>query len=134
MAGMFALGAIRGMQFGRRLERESNEGTIANSTFLKHASVVKFLVKQPKTSTLDICHALDKLNVRMPWRELKRENRTWAENMKNPLVKMAITNARKAALQAAAYREFVTMLDEIGEESSIFYKFQIKKRGLKKVE
>ncbi len=133
-AGMFALGAIRGMQFGRRLERESNEGTIANSTFVKHASVLKLLIKEPKASTLDICHALDKLGVRLPWRELKRENRTWAENVKNPLVKVAITNARKAAMQAAAYSAFVTMLDQIGDDGSIFTRFQLKQRDLKKIE
>lgn len=133
-AGMFAVGAIRGMQFGRRLERESNERTLANSTFFKHASVVKLLVKEPKSSTLSICRALDSSDVRLPWRELKRENRTWVENAKNPLVKVAITNARKAALQAAAYAEFVAMLDAIGDEGSIFTKFQFKKRDLKRVE
>jgi hypothetical protein len=130
-ARMFALGAIRGMQFGRQIEIDSKRATIANSIFLKYDSVAKLLVKEPKATNREICLALDRLKARMPWSELKRQNLTWEECKNNPTVKMAIMNARKAALQAAAYREFVAQLDAIGNEGSVFSKYQFKNRRLK---
>lgn len=133
-AGMFALGAIRGMQFGRHLDSITSSTVV--QVFLKHASIRTLLLKTPRSSAIEICRALDKLDQPMPgggaWRDLKRKNSLWSECTKNPLVKVAITNARKAAMQAAEYEEMLAVVDGVGEAGSVFSRFNYVRNGLRK--
>lgn len=129
-ARMMALGIIRGLQFGSQIGSKV-EGTIAAS-ISGHASVARLLVEEPKASSLDVCRALDKVNEPLPWLKLSRVSRFWEDHAKTSTVKMAITLARKAALQSAADEEFIALIRGIGDEGTVFERFQFTKRAVAK--
>jgi hypothetical protein len=151
VAQAMALGQLRGMQYGTQIGVRSG-GTIAES-MVKYPSVTRLLLKgfeeyippyrngtpeepkensHEKASTLEICRALDVVNEPLPWPDLRKENRLWANWTKNPTVKMAITHARKDALQSAIDEKFIALLREVGDEGTIFGRFQVKQRGVAK--
>ncbi len=125
---MMAIGIIRGAQFGTSIGREYG-GTIADS-MLRHSSVAKLLTQNPKATTKEVCRALDAVNEPLPWPKLKRESRFWIEWAADSTVKMAISNARKAALQKLSDEEWISIIKGVGDEGSIFSKFQIRKRKI----
>ena len=127
-AAMYALGFVRGMQLGRELDSKTEGGTVG--PILKHAPIRRLLLSQPKASTLEVCRELDKVEG-MPWPELRKRYGGWEAASKQPLVKMAITNARKAAVQAAKFDEFLTVAKAVGDEGSILNQFRQKKYGLR---
>jgi hypothetical protein len=127
-ARMNAIGIIRGAQFGTSISRDYG-GTIADS-MLKHSSVAKLLTQTPKATTKEVCRALDRVNEPLPWPELRREDRFWNRWATNSTVKMAISNARKAALQRLSDEEWLSVIKGVGDEGSIFSKFQIRKRKI----
>jgi hypothetical protein len=144
-----AWGILRGLQFGSRLGSKS-EGTIADS-ITRHASVRRLLVKEPLVSTLkhasmatllameptvsttlEVCQALDKVNAPLPWLRLSRKSRFWVDHAKTSTVKMAITLARKAALQSALDEEFIKVIKAIGDAGSVFDRYQFVERAVAK--
>lgn len=127
-ATMMAIGIIRGAQFGASIGREYG-GTIAD-LMLKHSSVAKLLTQTPKATTKEVCRALDIVNEPLPWPELRRESRFWIEWATDSTVKMAISNARKAALQRLSDEEWFSIIKGVGDEGTIFSKFQIRKRKI----
>jgi len=108
---MFALGAIRGMQLGRELDSKS-QGIVNN--LLKHKAVRRLLLD--KASTLVVCRALDKVE-RLPWPKLSKQYGTWVDAASQPSVKVAIGNARKAALQQAKFEEYLSAAKGAGDGS-----------------
>jgi hypothetical protein len=129
---LYALGFVRGMQQGYRLDGNTvgeTKGTVG--LILKHAAVRRLLLMQPKASTFGICKALDKA-VGMPWPELRKKYGTWEEAVKEPLVKVAITDARKAAIQEAIFSEFLAVAKAVGDGGSILNKFRVKQSGIHK--
>jgi Zn-dependent oligopeptidase len=144
-----AWGILRGLQFGSQLGNKV-ENTIA-AAITKHASVRRLLVKEPVVSTLkhasmatllamkpvvsttlEVCQALDKVNEPLPWLKLSRKSRFWVDHAKTSTVKMAITLARKAALQSALDEEFIQLIKAIGDVGSLFERFQSTKRAVAK--
>ncbi len=123
-ASMMALGIVRGMQLGRELERESKRsGT--SGLLLKHASVRRLLLR--RATTKEICSALDEKDVPLPGK--LRGTGTWERLMKEPLVKVAVADARKAATQEAMFSEFMAISKGVGDDGSILKTFQPKKFG-----
>jgi len=125
---MFALGIIRGMQFGRELDSKT-QGNI--NLLLRHAPVRRLLLEEPKASNLKICRALDKVE-RMPsskgvWSDLNKQYGTWEKAAGEQSVRTLITHARRVALQDAIYQEFLSVADGVGDEGSITNKFRPKK-------
>jgi hypothetical protein len=124
------LGLLHGMQFGRNLDKKS-KGIV--DSILKHAAVKRLLVKEPKVTTLKICCALDKatepLPKRVAWMELWKKDRCWSRWAAQPLVKMAIRDARKAALQEENYYRLRAALDDVGVSSNPLNFIRIKKYG-----
>jgi hypothetical protein len=96
--------------------------------------VVKLLLQEPKASSLEICEALDRLKKRptIPWPKLKKESTYWIDHARNPVVKAAISNARRDARQAAIDRTLLTLVKSIGDEGSIFGDdiFNVKERAV----
>lgn len=128
LAAMFALGFVRGLQQGRILDSKS-EGTVG--PILKHAAVRRLLLRQPKASSLEICRALDDAEEKMPkgWRFRNECGGVWERAAKQPLVRMAITSARKAAIEEAICSEFRAVAKGVGDKGSILNKFRLKKFG-----
>ena len=126
---LYALGFVRGMQQGWRLDTKHAE--TKGTTILKHASVRRLLLRQPKATTLEVCKALDKV-IGMPWPELRKKYGTWEAAFKQPLVKVAITDARKAAIQEAIFSEFLVVAKAVGDKGSILNKFRVKLSGIRK--
>jgi hypothetical protein len=127
-ATMMAIGIVRGAQFGLSLGREYG-GATADS-MVKHSSVAKLLTQSPKATTIEVCRALDRANEPLPWPDLKRKSRFWSEWATNTTVKMAISNARKAALQKQSDEEWLSIIKGVGDLGSIFSKFQMRKRRI----
>ena len=120
---MFALGIIRGMQFGRELDSKT-QGNV--DSLLKHAAVKRLLLRKPKASNLEVCRALDKVEG-LPWPKLRKQYGTWDACSNHQSVRTLITNARQTALQDAMYQEFLSVADGVGDKGSITNKFRTKK-------
>ena len=127
---MVALGFIRGMQFGRELDTKT-QGNV--DSLLRHAAIRKLLLIEPKASTLKICQALDKVGEGVPWPKLQKEFGCWERAVSHQSVRTLITNSRKAALQDAAFQEFLSVASGAGDEGSITNQFRPKKYGLARV-
>jgi hypothetical protein len=130
LAAIYAIGFVNGLQQGRRLDSKS-EGTVG--PILKHAAVRRLLLRQPKASALEVCMALDKVEEKMPkgWKFRTECGGVWERAVKQPLVRVAITNARKAAIEEAICSEFLAVAKGVGEKGSILNKFRPKKYGLR---
>ena len=116
------------MQLGRELERErGNDKSIIIPTILKHSSVRRLLLKHPKATTLEVCRALDDEIEELPWPKL-RKYITWEAVSKRPIVKMAISDARKAAIQEVLFSEFLAVAKGVGD-GDIINQFRLKKFG-----
>jgi hypothetical protein len=128
-ASVYAFAFVRGMQLGREIERErGNDTSIIIPTILKHSSVRRLLLRHPKATTLEVCRALDDEIEELPWPKL-RKYITWEAVSKRPIVKMAITDARKAAIQEVLFSEFLAVAKGAGDEGSIVKQFRLKKFG-----
>ena len=100
---------------------------------LKYPSVTRLLLREkPKASTLEVCRALEVANEPLPWPQLRKKNRLWTAWSKNSTVKMAISHARKDAVQTSFDEKFIALLKGIGDEGTVFDRFQVKKRALAK--
>jgi hypothetical protein len=129
---LYAIGFVVGMQQGYRLNGNTmGETRGTGGLILKHAAVRRLLLRQPKATTLEVCKALDKA-VGMPWPKLRKKYGTWEAAVKEPLVKVAITDARKAAIQEAIFSEFLAVAKGVGDGGSILNKFRVKEFGLRK--
>jgi hypothetical protein len=125
---MLAIGFIRGMQLGRELDTKT-EGTLG--PILKHSAVRRLLIRpKPKATALEICRALDKVQG-MPWPNLRKRYGTWEAAVKHHLVKVAITDARKAAIQENVFSEFLAVVKGVGDDGSILNQFRLKKYGFR---
>lgn len=129
-ARMHALGAIRGLQFGTKLGSRV-ENTIAAS-LTRHAPVRRLLLAEPKASTLDVCKAMDKVNAPLPWPKLSRKSRFWVDHATTSTVKMAITLARKEALQTDTDERFIALIKGVSEWGSVFGQIEFVKRAVAK--
>ncbi|MGA7830654.1 MAG: hypothetical protein WCA21_06830 [Terracidiphilus sp.] len=126
VAAMYAIGFVRGMQLGRELERDRETGGTVG-LLLKHAPVRHALLHQPEKTTEEICEVLDNYDVELPGK--LRGQGTWGRFQRKPLVKVAISNARKAAIQEAMFAEFMAVAKGVGHEGSIVNQFRLKKFG-----
>lgn len=129
-ARMYALGAVRGLQFGSKIGSRV-ENTIAAS-LTRHAPVRRLLLAEPKASTLDVCKAIDKVNEPLPWIKLSKQSRFWIDHAKTSTVKMAITLARKEALQIDTDERFIALIRGVSEGGSVFDQFEFVKRAVAK--
>jgi hypothetical protein len=134
-ANMYALGAVRGVQFGSILGKRV-ENTIAAS-LTRHASVRRLLTAEPKVSTPEVCKALDKVNEPLPWPKLSRKSRFWVDHAKTSTVKMAITLARREARQTDTDEQFTELIRAVGGGVSggggpVFDQFEFVKRAVGK--
>jgi hypothetical protein len=127
---MFALGIVRGMQLGRKLDSKTEGKNV--TLLLKHAAVRRLLLEE-KPTALKICQALDRVGgVRMPWPKLdKQYGASWEKAAGERDVRTLITNARRAVVQATEFDEFLSVVRGAGDEGSITNQFQTKKAGLR---
>ena len=133
---MLVFGIIRGMQQGALLGVSS--ATAVTAPILSHPSIAKLLVRKRIASSLAVCEALDGVKAELPsggvWSRLKKKDPRWVVWADNPNVKMAISNARKDAQQAALDEKFLVLIKGIGLAGSIFEdeQFNLKPRKVGK--
>ena len=96
-ARIVAFSFVRGARFGYELKDRQLVSTVVRE-ILKSVAVRKLLMKTPRVSTLEICSALDDRGIRLPWPELRKQGECWATCATKSKVKMAISHARKAAI------------------------------------
>jgi hypothetical protein len=111
VASNLAIGAIRGLQWGREVHRRQQERRILRdkdatniNCILKHRKVFDLLLKKPSVGMKEICAALDDRDQELPWPKLAnnlkiKDSRLWVTHARNQHVKSLITKARKRAHQ-----------------------------------
>lgn len=115
-ARMFAFGFIRGLQQGTVLgTRPKGEVT---ASIVRHPSVVKLLLREPKVSTKVICRELDVVGEQLWWPRLEKKNRLWAGHDRESTVKMAISHARKEAKQQDIDNRLLALIRAVGDTGS----------------
>ena len=109
------IGIMQGMKVGMELDTKTG-GSIA--LLLKHASVRKLLVKEPKAANLAICKALDKVE-RMPWPKLNKQYGTWEKAAGEQSVRTLISQSRRAAQANTNYEQLVSVLKTVKDATGL---------------
>jgi len=108
-ARMTAWGYVRGARHGLRLKTPEVENTVVGG-ILKSAAILRLLLKTPKVSTREICDVLDEKHIGLPWDELRKKEGNWANCWKKANVKMAISDARRAAKPLAERERWLRLI------------------------
>lgn len=110
-----AIGMMQGLTVGRTLDAKVGGGI---ALLLKHASVRKLLVKEPKATNLAICKALDKVE-RMPWPKLNKHHGTWEKAAGEQSVRTLISQSRRAAQASTNYEHLLLGLQKVNNVTGL---------------
>ena len=106
---LLACGIAIGMRWKLPHGKQKDENTLVGK-ILKSAEVVRLLQRTPNVSTEEICRALDRKGITLPWSELRKQG-TWERCATRPKVKMTISRARQAAKQLAKDERYLRLIN-----------------------